>query len=302
MINVVVTGGTGFIGAHVIESLLNNNIEVIALKRISSDCWRCKEFKNIHWIDIDSGDCEWKDKIISFNPDYLIHSAWIGVEANDRNDLELQVKNLNFLATLLELAKEAKIKKIICFGSQAEYGIINSKIKESAPVLPTSAYGSIKVAASEIVRSFSFLHNIDWIWLRLFSFYGEKENESWLIPSVIKKMFADSAMDFTRGEQKIAYLHIKDFGEIVALLLLKNVESGIYNVSANEAYPLKEIVEKICQRVNKDFKPNFGALDYRQNQPMHVEGDITKLLEQIGDFKFTSLDDGLESTIKYYLR
>jgi hypothetical protein len=64
--------------------------------------------------------------------------------------------------------------------------------------------------------------------------------------------------------------------------------------------PVRKVVEKIRDIINPTFKLNFGSLKYRENQSMHVEGDITKLIEEIGDINFTDFDTALNNTIKYY--
>ena len=300
MHKVLITGITGFLGSNIAEVLIKNNIEVIGLKRITSDSWRCKEFTHqIDWVDIDE-DGLWKAELENKKPDTIIHGAWIGVEASDRDNWTEQAKNVGLFVSLLEISKTVGLKKFIFLGSQAEYGNIDGKITEDYPVSAVNAYASIKLACLEICRSFCASNNINWIWLRLFSLFGEKESDKWLIPSMISKMLSGNSMDFTRGEQKYAYLYVKDFANIIYKILLKPVTSGIYNVSSNDIQQLCNLIERIKRAVNPDFKVNFGALPYRVNQSMHIEGDISKLAALIGPFSFTNFNDALENTITYY--
>lgn len=302
MRKVLITGITGFLGSHIAEKLISNNISVVGLKRKKSDIWRCEEFKDkIDWVDI-LDDGSFINQFDYQSLDVIIHAAWIGVESNDRNNWTEQTKNITFFVELLELAKILEVKKIIFLGSQAEYGIINSRISEELQTNALSAYAATKLACLEILKSFSSLNNINWIWLRLFSVFGEKENTNWLIPSLINSMLNKKEMDFTFGEQQYAYLYVKDYAEIMKKIVITDVESGIYNISSNETRTIKSLIEDIRNIVNPEFILNFGALNYRSGQSMHMEGDMQKLICQIGNTEFSNYNIALRNTLNYYLK
>ena len=300
MDKIFITGATGFLGSHIAEHLVNNNLEVIALKRTGSDTSRCKEFEEkINWIELDSAEA-WKSKVKDIRPDIIIHCAWIGVEADDRNSWTKQLKNIAFQMSLLEIAESVNLKKFLILGSQAEYGYINEKVNEDRLTNANTAYGSVKLACLEIFKSFCEQKSINWVWLRVFSVFGEREDHKWLIPSLVKKIYTSEEMDLTAGEQKYAYMYVKDFSTVIFTIISKDINPGIYNISSNKLHRLKTLVESIRERINPNFKLNFGALPYRDKQPMHIEGDISKLTDQIGPINFTDFNVALSNTIKYY--
>ncbi len=302
MPKVLITGITGFLGSHIAENLVSNGINVIGLKRKNSNTWRCKNFKHkVDWVDI-SDDGSFSNQLMDYSVNIIIHAAWIGVESDDRNNWAEQVKNLNFFVDLLETARALKVKKIIFLGSQAEYGIINGKITENSETHALNAYAATKLACFEILKSFSSINSINWIWLRLFSVFGEKENTNWLIPSLVDSMLNKKEMDFTLGEQKYAYLYVKDFAEMMKRIAIQNVKSGIYNVSSEEIRTIRSLIEDVKNIVNPKFGLNFGALNYRQGQSMHMEGDMKMLNAQIGKMEFTNYNLALLNTVNYYLK
>lgn len=300
MPKILITGITGFLGSHIAEILCQNDIEVIGLKRASSDTWRCREFEDrIDWVDLDDLN-DWKGIVLQKNPECIVHGAWIGVEAKDRDNWVEQAKNIKLLMDMLDLSISLRIKKFVFLGSQAEYGMVEGLVKENFAVNPFSAYGGIKLASLELLKAYAQQYDINWLWLRIFSVFGERESQSWLIPSIIKTMQEKSEMDFTPGEQRYAYLYAKDFAKIVLSLLLKDVDSGIYNVSANVATRLRSLIESIRDQINPEFMLNFGAIPYRSNQSMHIQGDTAKLFNEIGSFEFTDFNVALSNTLKYY--
>jgi nucleoside-diphosphate-sugar epimerase len=301
MCSVLITGVTGFVGSHIAENLIANNIEVIGLKRKTSDIWRCKGFAdNIKWVEIDENGF-FKNQLEDCSFEIVIHTAWVGVESNSRDDWNEQSKNISFLVTLLEVSKNVGVKKFIFLGSQAEYGNVEGKIYENIEANALNAYGSIKLACLEIVKTFCIEHHINWIWLRLFSLFGEKENQNWLIPSLVKSIMETKQMDFTLGEQQYSYLYVKDFALIMNKIVTKHIKSGIYNVSSNQIRTIRSMIEDIRDYINPEFILNFGVLNYRKNQSMYIEGDINKLCSQIGEVELTDYKQALYNSISYYL-
>lgn len=298
----LITGITGFLGSHIAENLVSNGVQVIGLKRIDSDVWRCKEFEDkITWVNIDN-EGFFKDELKRYSFDTIVHGAWIGVESYSRDNWDEQSKNIPFLISLLDVAKTVGVKKIIFLGSQAEYGNIDGKISEDHKTTALNAYGSIKLACLEIVKTFCETNDINWIWLRLFSLFGEKENKNWLIPSLVESMLTTQQMDFTSGEQKYAYLYVKDYAVIMKKIIMKPIESGVYNISSNETRTIKSLIEDIRHHINPEFILNFGALQYRKNQSMHMEGDILRLRSQIGEVEITDFKKALQNSLNYYLK
>jgi nucleoside-diphosphate-sugar epimerase len=296
---VVVTGATGFLGSHIAELLTEEGYEVYGTKRCSSNLSLCSSFSHkINWIDADKEN--WMFSLEEISPNIIIHSMWIGVDAANRNDKNQQLQNCILTEKLLGLSNKLKISKFIGLGSQAEYGKFFGKITEESPLLPESAYGVAKNMCANMTRIFCEENNIKWFWLRLFPLFGERESEKWLIPSIIKAILTQNAMDFTLGEQKYAYLYVKDFAKAVLEVVKTNACSGIYNVSSSNPLPLKKIITDIRDKINPSFQLNFGKLPYRQGQSMHIEGNVSKFEKWIAKIPSSNFDENLDQTIAYY--
>ncbi|MDD3322934.1 MAG: NAD(P)-dependent oxidoreductase [Paludibacter sp.] len=297
---ILLTGATGFLGSHIAEALLEKGHELILTRRANSNLWRCNSFvNNVLWVNTDSNS--WITDVCTFSPEIIINSAWNGVSSSNRDDWESQLSNIDYMYFLLRIAKECCIDKFISMGSQAEYGQFEGKISEDYPLNPTTSYGAVKLAASRILKMFCEDNNIKWYWLRVFSVFGEREDEKWLIPSVIKTMLTEQTeMNFTACEQKYAYLYVRDFAQSITNVVIANGSSGIYNLSSDSPLSLKDILGAIKDIVNPYFKLNFGQLAYRENQSMHIEGDATKFNETFGKIDSTDFEVKLTKVIDFY--
>jgi nucleoside-diphosphate-sugar epimerase len=299
---VFITGVTGFIGCHLAVLLIANNYKIIATKRSNSNLKNCSEFQDkIEWINIEEEN--WQEEIIALKPSIIVHSAWIGVTAQERDDWELQSKNLSFLEEVLFIAKHANAEKFIALGSQAEYGLVNTVVKENHVLKPTSAYGAVKIICSQLIKSFCVANKMQWYWLRIFSVFGEKEGPGWLIPNVIRAIDSKekAKMEFSPGDQQYAYLYIKDCVEALKKVISHPEDaSGFYNLSSAEVRSLKYIITLIRDKMDKTFYLEFGALSYRKDQSMLIAGDMTSYNSTFGNLRQATLSDSLDNTINYY--
>jgi nucleoside-diphosphate-sugar epimerase len=282
---------------------LSNGYDVYATHRTSSSFAKCKDFKDkINWINADFID--WKNKIKEINPDQLIHVSWDGLDEENRNNWEKQIGNFWLSREYFDLAKENGIKKVIALGSQAEYGAYAHQVDETALPIPNDAYGAIKTLTANYLRILFENSGTAWYWIRVYSVFGEGENDNWLIPSVIHKLINHEPIHLTSCEQHYNYLYIEDFvNQLLAIVTCKENKSGIYNLCNSESISLKELLIRIADtmKVSTDFL-KFGMLSLRPGQNMFISGDPKKFLASfdISEYKFTGLDKGLQNTVDHY--
>lgn len=297
---VFLTGATGFIGSYLAKYLIDEGHELLCLKRETSDMFRLGAYLyNIHWVNTSEN---WKDTFKAFCPEIVFNLAWDGVSASDRVLWAKQVHNIELQQKLLDLSNECDVRKFVGIGSQSEYGEFEDKIDETYPIDPKTAYAASKVAAQVTMKSFCEIQGMDWYWFRLFPLFGPYESDRWLIPSLIKNICTEDHMDLTPGGQKLAYLYVGECAKAIASPISIEGYSGIYNICSDKLFSLKEIVTMIKDKINPDFKLNFGALPYRYGQCMYMEGDISKLRKNLYELKTDDFNNRLEETIAYYLK
>lgn len=294
-----VTGASGFIGSYLVKALVNDNHQVLCLKRPTSDLSNLDDYaEKVNWTNTTEA---WQNAFREFNPNIVYNLAWNGVSSTDRINWEMQISNIQLQQEILDLVLETECKKFVGIGSQSEYGNFENKIDENYPINPKTAYAATKVASLTILKSFCEINDIEWYWFRLFPVFGPHETEKWLIPSLIKNIFTQDSMDFTPGEQKLAYLYVGECAKAIEMPINITGKSGIYNVCSNNPLSLKELVTMIRDKIKPTFKLNFGNLPYRYGQSMYMEGDTSALQRNIYKLNTANFEQRLEETIDYYI-
>ena len=294
---ILVTGGTGFIGSHIVRTAVSAGHEVIALRREKSNLSRCGDFeKQVTWLNQDTPD--WSQRTIAEKPAVIIHSAWTGVSAAERADWKLQATNLALFTDLLHIAGTVSLRQFVAFGSQAEYGPINGRVDETQPCHPDTAYGATKLAALTLLEGFARQNKMAYVWLRLFSIYGPGEGDQWLISSLIRQMKLGLSPQLSGCEQRYDYLHVQDLAEALLAVLRQPQKSGVFNLSSNASLPLKQVVQLIKKFTGRRVESAFGALPYRLGQSMHMEGDSTRFKHAFAFQPKISIAEGLRKLVE----
>jgi nucleoside-diphosphate-sugar epimerase len=287
---ILLTGATGFIGSYIGAAAVDAGEALVCLKRSTSDLRRCSPFSSkAEFIDLETN---WKEAVAGRSPDVVIHTAWAGVTAAERDDEGVQARNVKFFAELLEVARAAGVKRFVTLGSVAEYGQINGRVDESHPCQPVSAYGRAKLECLRLLQEFSAHTGIGYAWIRLFSTYGPGEGEQWFMPSILKQMRAGQSPKLTACEQRYDYLHVRDIARGVVAAARSGAD-GIFNLGSNGSVALKEIVLMLKKFSGSAAEPQFGALPYRPNQSMRMEGDSAKFYATFGFAPRITLEQGL---------
>ena len=290
--NIFVTGGTGFIGSHVCRALLQAGHSPVCLKRKASSLERCLDFcGRVQWVEHDSAS--WTQAVIAAKPQVVIHCAWAGVTAGERDDWKIQAESIALFLELMRVAEAAGVKQFIALGSQAEYGFIKDRVNEQHPCQPVTAYGISKRACLTLLEGFARQRQMSYVWLRLFSIYGPGEGAQWFLPGLIRKMKSGQPLPLTGCEQRYDYLHVQDLALGILAVLRHSEQGGVFNLSSNASVPLKQLVQRLKEYTGCVAEPAFGALPYRSGQSMRLEGDSTRFYETFAFRPQISLDEGL---------
>jgi nucleoside-diphosphate-sugar epimerase len=151
-----------------------------------------------------------------------------------------------------------------------------------------------------LVTKFGEITKTRILWFRLFSAYGPKDNPNHLLPHLIDSLLNGACPPLTLGEQKWDYLYVEDAVEALIAAAMSPKANGIFNLASGQVHSLRAVIESARDQIDPHIVLQFGALPYRPDQVMHLEGKIGRLEYAAGWRPQISLTDGLRRTVAWY--
>lgn len=299
---IFITGASGFIGSFFLRNLLKeNDNEVLILLRNAKSAWRIHDvLSEVRVLEGELGNLtSIESELAAFSPDAIVHLAWDGVSGGQRNNVS-QWRNIGSSMELIEMAHRVGAKTWLGLGSQAEYGPCQDVINELTTPEPTTLYGASKLSTQILGQRLCQEYGIRFAWLRLFSSYGPQDNPNWLIPYLIKTLTQRQRPKLTLAEQFWDYIYVEDVASAIRAVLDSKETRGVFNLGSGQAYQLKGIIERIRDSIDPELPLGFGEIDYRPDQVMHLQADISKLRLATGWLPRVEIDHGIKETIEWF--
>lgn len=300
MKRIFITGPTGAIGIALINHLVGMNHEVVAICRKNSQ--RLKNIPQSHKIKIVECDLyeinEHSEEL--GNGDYFFHLAWHGTSGAERNDLDLQLKNIQYTLDCLRLSKKLGCKKFVGIGSQAEYGIKNEKLTADSSTNPLTGYGIGKLCASYMSKIEAKKLKMEFNWVRILSIYGPYDGKHTLIMSLIDKMIKNQDIELTEGVQIWDYLYSEDAARALWLIAEKGITEKTYVLGSGSAVELKQYIEIINKIIPNHSNLLWGRISYTPQSIMYLCASNEELHADTGFKPETSFETGILNTYLWY--
>lgn len=300
MKKVIITGPTGAVGVSLIQELIKHDIEVTAVCRPASkrlDAIPKHPLVNIVECGVESLELL-KDKL-SHDYDAFYHFAWDGTYGETRQDLYLQTRNILYTLDAVHLAKALGCNVFVGAGSQSEFGHVEGILHPYMPCNPDNGYGIAKLDAGRMSRLECHKLGIRHAWCRIVSLYGPYDGEYTMVMSGIRKMLNGERPQYTKGEQVWDYIYSKDAARAFRLVAEKGKDGAIYCFGTGKTRKLKDFIFAIRDAINPNLEIGIGEMDYYPNQVMHLEADISNLVEDTGFVPEYTFEEGICETIEW---
>ncbi len=295
----IVTGATGMLGWNLIEYLVKQGIEVLAIVNpYSTRKDYVPRHKQVHVVECDLNDLA----CVPVNEKYdaFFHLGWMGTYGEQREDLFLQEKNVRISLEAVELAEKTGCSVFVGAGSQAEYGSkYQVKLTGDLPAKPETGYGIGKYVAGIMTRKRCEQLGIRHEWVRILSVYGPGDGRHTMVMSGIAKLLGGDIPTYTKAEQQWDYLYVKDAVEALYLIAKKGVDGKVYCLGSGQTRELREYIYAIRDAIDPFLQVNIGHLPYPQNQVMYLCADISDLCNDTGFCVKTSFEEGIEETVNW---
>lgn len=297
---VIVTGGAGFIGSHLVDRLLNDGHEVLVFDNFSTgrieNLQHQKENEKLRILEVDITDQIQLEKSFE-QADWIFHLAALAdIVPSIQHPEKYYFTNVQGTFNILELARKFKVQKFLYAASSSCYGIPKRyPTPESAPIQPEYPYALTKNMGEQLVMHWGKVYDLPVLSLRLFNVYGPRSRTSGTYGAVLGVFLAQklAGKSFTvvgDGEQTRDFTFVTDVVDAFVTASQSSVLQECFNVGSGNTYSINYLVELLAGE--KIFIPK------RPGEPECTFADVKKIKESLGWTAKVSFKEGVREVVR----
>lgn len=307
---ILITGGAGFIGSFVVEELLKYNPKKIIIidNLIRGNYQNMSNFISNQNVEFIKGDIRDKGLIDRYmlKVDYCFHMAALRINACAADPTEGFDVMLKATFNLAELCVKHSVKKVIYSSSASVYGLAQHfpTPETDNPYNNQTFYGAAKLWGEQLLRSYKFKYNLDYVTLRYFNVYGPRMDTDGKYTEVMIK-WLDCIRDnrnpliYGDGSTTMDFVYVKDIAKANVAALLTDVTDEVFNIGNCVETSLKELLEIFLKVNNSSMKPEYQE-ENSVNPVSRRLADINKAERLLNFSPTTSLHEGIKELSDWY--
>jgi UDP-glucose 4-epimerase len=306
---ILVTGGAGFIGSHLVDRLIAEGSEVTVLDNFDTGkLHNVSGHKNLRIVKGDIRDYALIRRTVE-DVDAVFHeAALVSTVLSVQDPLAANEINVTGTLNLLKASSDLGVKRFIYASSAAVYG--NTSVprkKEDMPLDPASPYGMSKLAAEKYAKIFYELYGLETVSMRYFNVYGPRQrfDEKWAYGGVIS-IFLERLLKnmplvvHGDGEQTRDFVYVKDVVEANMLVLKTSGAAGeVFNIGTGKRITVNKVAQILKEMTNRENLENVHA-DSRPGDVRHGYADISKAERVLNYAPKFSIERGLTELVNWY--
>ena len=286
MKKVLLTGGSGFIGANLARRLLADGHEVHLLLRRDFAEWRLRdiwEHVTLQVLDPARGD-EVERVLRQVKPAWVFHLATHGAYSWQTDTAEIARTNYLYTTVLAQACVETGVEIMIHAGSSSEYGLKDHAPGEDESTEPNSVYAHTKAAATQLCRFLARTHGIPIPTMRLYSIYGPFEDPRRLMPTLVTHALDKRLPPLVAPETARDFVHVDDaIDAMLALVQKPPADPGaIYNVGSGTQTSLRDLVTLATEVFGIREQPNWSSMPARAWDTHAWVANTAKIESELG--------------------
>jgi UDP-glucose 4-epimerase len=307
---IVVTGGAGFLGSHVVQLLIEKDNHVVVLDDFSNGkLFHLKPLADHPKLEIMRGDVTKTGDVQKAFKDcqIVIHLAVLCLRQSIKEPQRVNHVIVQGTLNCLEVARQNQVELFLNCSSSEVYGSANFiPMNEQHPLHPETPYASAKVAQDMYVYSYGRTYKLPWTTLRPFNMYGP--NSHWqghrgeLIPKmIVRAMNQKPLVVFGNGSQTRDFTFVRDAAKaIVAVAEESDTRNMTINFCSGSETSIQQIAESICKFFKLDPNKFIQTQPPRPGDVQRHYGDNSKFARLVGFVPEFGLSEGLRQTVNWF--
>lgn len=296
----VLTGASGFIGSWLAEELLGNGVELVLVVR---DRARLPE----HLLR--NPMCKLIEKDIRFlagsdfearGYDAFFHLAWSGVSPADKDNIGIQIGNIENSLNCLEVSAEIGCRRFLASGTVAEYALCDDVMNLGALQSPNDMYGATKVAVHHYLNVRARQLGQPFNWAVIPSTFGERRTDNNVITYTIRTLLEGEKPKYGNLQQMWDFLYVGEVARAIRLIAEKGMPGKVYGIGSGEYRPLREYITRIRDLINPELELGIGEAPGLSKQTFSSCVNIYDLRKDTGFVPAVSFDEGILRTIEFW--
>jgi len=317
---ILITGGAGFIGSHVVNHFVKNYPEykIINLDKLTyaSDLSTLKHLdckNNYKFIQGDICDTQFLQELFKReNINGVIHlAAESHVDNSITNPMEFVNTNIIGTVNLLNECIKYDIDRFYHVSTDEVYGDLgleDDPFLETTPYDPKSPYSASKASSDHFVRAYGNTYKLPFVISNCSNNYGPHQNQEKLIPTVINKVLNNENIPiYGKGDNIRDWLYVGDHAEAIDVIYHLGVDTNTYNIGGNNEMTNIGIVKEICKQIENKL-PEYSNLERlisfvedRAGHDFRYAIDCHKIINKLGWTPQTKFNEGMSKTIEWYI-
>lgn len=295
---VLVTGGSGFIGRHLVRALHAAGAQVHLMLR--------RPWPELPCHQIYTGDLRQEAFVTSAvadsQPEVVFHLAASRARSLSAEAFAetIDINLIGSLHLLEGLSHSTGLKNIVMLGTAEEYGCGQVPFREDVREAPVSAYSLSKLGTTHLAQMMAHTKGLPVTVLRPSVAYGPEQREDMFIPAMVCALLRGERFSMTSGEQTRDFIFIDDLVDALMRASLCAASGEVINIGSGKATRIADLVDKVEHLTRARGLAQRGAIAYRPGEAMQYQLDIRKA-ERLLDWRpLTSLEHGLRQTVDWY--
>ncbi|MBF0614006.1 MAG: GDP-mannose 4,6-dehydratase [Magnetococcales bacterium] len=307
MNNIFVIGSNSFSGSTFVEYALQQKVRVHGISRSDEpvDCflpYKMQEHADFtfHRLDLNHDLPAIVELLHAVRPPYVVNFAaqsMVGESWQNPGDwfMTNTVSTIKFHDAL---RKCDFLKRYVHISTPEVYGSCSGHVKEDFPLNPSTPYAVSRAAADMSLKTFRTAYNFPVVSTRAANVYGPGQQLYRIIPrAILFIMLGNKIQLHGGGVSTRSFIHMRDVSDATWKVMLNGQDGDVYHISTNEIVSIRELVERICDKMGVAFEDHTEIVGERMGKDAAYHLDSTKIRHELGWKDHISLDQGLDECI-----